>query len=1056
MSSSSPFKFLDAFTRQDQHLFFGREEEIEELYQRIFKSNLLLVYGASGTGKTSLIQCGLSSKFSEDNWFSVYIRRQENINKSLYSRIVTNSVTKLTSEDLDPDESEIVQRVEGLYLDHFKPIYLIFDQLEELFILGDEEEQQRFYKNIKDLVGSTVQCKIILIIREEYIASLSGMEEVIPSLFDNRVRIEKMRKRKVKDVIDKSCDIIPEIDIVGKEQFLDKVIENLSEDELTVELTYLQVYLDKLYKNSDIVDGIHLFNMDLLKDTGKVKDVLAQFLEDQVQMLSNPEIGWKILKVFITKDGTKKSASLDEIEMTLINQNIKLEKNVIFSIINRFRDAKILTALEGSLYQYEFTHDSLAIKTFEKLDAKERSLFEIESLIAQQYNSYSNRGILLDKDNLIYISPYLEDLNLSGEQKAFIQKSKKEISKKRKRNIAAIIGVIAALSILSLFLLFFSRQNIKIAKTAERQTELLREQKEKLEDALERADFQTLKAVESQKIAKKAQLEAEKNLLLADEKTLEAQAEREKADEARKILAIQKRKTEDDLKVQIKNVESRNLANLAEKNVAIDPNRALEYAAEAYELNPSSSSITALMQVFHQPLKLDSFEFSDVVTEVTFGRRRNIYFLGLQNGLIMLCDEELDNCREMLGHKGSIEAVASGPSGNRIYTSANDRTIKIWDSLGKFIESKSDFLSTAIKIEVVSNDEVIVAFENGNIVSYNGNLNAINYTIEQTGILGVTDLIVTNNSELLAIDQLGRVWVFNSNGDLINTISQSRIKTMVQNGSDLYYLQESGELETIQIRKLLQKGIKALEGTSIPEFTEKGIGLDLLDNKRLAIYHNGGLVSILDLESKKSKMLFISESSIVAPFNSSKKKNDENNFLTCTPDGFINVYDMSHMRFPFFKFKSYQVEKSEEVIQDNYSFKKLGDDYLINDRVNPNQQLRFSIDEQPKPNSNFWESYYRDTIDNLVFEGTILKDSGSNFASGTTYDVDIRLKDKDTDQEIYYYEKISGIRSIQNILISDDQKFALVFVYFEDGKLGSKLYPLPKYVYKFSKSINEN
>ena len=75
----SPFKFLDSYTRDDRDIFFGREREIEEMYQKVFESRILLVYGISGTGKTSLIDCGLANKFEESDWLPVTVRRGANI-----------------------------------------------------------------------------------------------------------------------------------------------------------------------------------------------------------------------------------------------------------------------------------------------------------------------------------------------------------------------------------------------------------------------------------------------------------------------------------------------------------------------------------------------------------------------------------------------------------------------------------------------------------------------------------------------------------------------------------------------------------------------------------------------------------------------------------------------------------------------------------------------------------------------------------------------------------------------------------------------------------------
>jgi hypothetical protein len=34
----SPFKFIASYTREDREIFFGREQEINELYRRVFES----------------------------------------------------------------------------------------------------------------------------------------------------------------------------------------------------------------------------------------------------------------------------------------------------------------------------------------------------------------------------------------------------------------------------------------------------------------------------------------------------------------------------------------------------------------------------------------------------------------------------------------------------------------------------------------------------------------------------------------------------------------------------------------------------------------------------------------------------------------------------------------------------------------------------------------------------------------------------------------------------------------------------------------------------------
>ena len=91
----SPFKFLDSYTASDRDIFFGRDTEVEEVYSKVFQSNLLLVYGASGTGKSSIINCGLANKFSDSDWLPVHVRRGEHMVRSMYRQISRQAMTDM-------------------------------------------------------------------------------------------------------------------------------------------------------------------------------------------------------------------------------------------------------------------------------------------------------------------------------------------------------------------------------------------------------------------------------------------------------------------------------------------------------------------------------------------------------------------------------------------------------------------------------------------------------------------------------------------------------------------------------------------------------------------------------------------------------------------------------------------------------------------------------------------------------------------------------------------------------------------------------------------------
>src|SRR5438876_408546 len=56
---SNPFPGLRPFESNEEHLFFGRDGQSDELLRRLRRSRFLAVLGTSGSGKSSLVRAGL-------------------------------------------------------------------------------------------------------------------------------------------------------------------------------------------------------------------------------------------------------------------------------------------------------------------------------------------------------------------------------------------------------------------------------------------------------------------------------------------------------------------------------------------------------------------------------------------------------------------------------------------------------------------------------------------------------------------------------------------------------------------------------------------------------------------------------------------------------------------------------------------------------------------------------------------------------------------------------------------------------------------------------------
>ena len=440
---NSPFKFLDAYTPADKDCFFGRDAEIETLYTQIYKSRMLLVYGQSGTGKTSLIQCGLGGRFDLTDWYPFYIRRNNDINQLLREALTAPLDGPLHNDNI-PDT------IAQLYKIYLRPIYLIFDQMEELFILGSAEEQDEFIQTIKAVLAADLPCKIILVMREEYIAHLYYFEQVIPTLFDHRLRVEPMNYANVAKVITGSCEKF-NIELESPGENVKQIVDQVSIGKSGVQLPYLQVYLDRLWQadyertypkgtpGTVVADGpgqypALKFTAPEIEALGDIEDVLERFLRLQAQQMQSAmetahpglpaDAVRQVLDLFVTDNGTKRPVEYERhdgqvvLEENLAAKLAQLPLPAVREILGRLEQLRILRFTENLI---ELAHDSLADLIDRDRSTEQRQLNLVKQRLNAAFVEYRESKAYLTDRQLAGIEPYLPKLVLEPQLKEFIQ-----------------------------------------------------------------------------------------------------------------------------------------------------------------------------------------------------------------------------------------------------------------------------------------------------------------------------------------------------------------------------------------------------------------------------------------------------------------------------------------------------------------------------------------------------------------------------------------------------------------------------------------------------------
>src|SRR5881275_2799687 len=61
----SPFPGLRPFEPEESELFFGRDDDIQDILDRLRRTRFLAVVGASGCGKSSVVRAGLVASLKD-------------------------------------------------------------------------------------------------------------------------------------------------------------------------------------------------------------------------------------------------------------------------------------------------------------------------------------------------------------------------------------------------------------------------------------------------------------------------------------------------------------------------------------------------------------------------------------------------------------------------------------------------------------------------------------------------------------------------------------------------------------------------------------------------------------------------------------------------------------------------------------------------------------------------------------------------------------------------------------------------------------------------------
>ncbi|MCA2775178.1 MAG: hypothetical protein IM474_07770 [Microcystis sp. M135S2] len=176
--TGSPYLGLRKFEVDDKDRFFGRDNWIIELTDYLKQKNVLLLLGASGSGKSSLVQAGLIPKlkdnFGANKLVNLTFVPDVNPFESFYGCLLANRYKQYQAKLAQAvKEDTLIKVVEGLK--NNSDLWFIFiDQFEELFTRTPKTERDIFIKSLVNLIEKNDSLvKIVMTMRADFLDKLS-------------------------------------------------------------------------------------------------------------------------------------------------------------------------------------------------------------------------------------------------------------------------------------------------------------------------------------------------------------------------------------------------------------------------------------------------------------------------------------------------------------------------------------------------------------------------------------------------------------------------------------------------------------------------------------------------------------------------------------------------------------------------------------------------------------------------------------------------------------------------------------------------------------------
>lgn len=402
MSTNLPHRYPGArpFSHDQQHLFFGRDKAVRELWGLMQLQQLVILYSKSGLGKSSLLNAGILPEVERNSGLMPL-----NIRFNAWTEGKTETPVQIAREailsghdqptflnKIFPDDrslwyaakTRLINDLKNKKLEDGRGLLLVFDQFEELFTYPEESVQQ-FGRQFSELLQTAVpqrvrkmtelftvaqpdllseseenaleqrmNIRIICAIRSDRMSMLDMVKPQVPQILANRYELKPLSNAEAKTAIVQPAQkdgeyLSPKFEYAP--QALDTMLGYLTKGG-PVESFQLQILCQSIEQK--VIDENDTY-IDQ-RDVGDPEGVFRNYYDNQISRIEDPDeqlAARKLIEEGLVYEKEQRRLSIYE-------GQIRDDFGISDDLLRRLVDTHLLRAepMRGG-YTYELSHDTL-------------------------------------------------------------------------------------------------------------------------------------------------------------------------------------------------------------------------------------------------------------------------------------------------------------------------------------------------------------------------------------------------------------------------------------------------------------------------------------------------------------------------------------------------------------------------------------------------------------------------------------------------------------------------------------------------------------------------